>query len=113
MKIKKEILGDVAVLHLSGAMLGGPPTSEIFPAEIKSIIDEGINKVVVDLGKVKRMNSTGLGILIRGYTSLRNNNGDLKLANLNPLMKGVLVTTKLDTIFESYPSIDEAVDSFG
>ena len=64
------------------------------------------------MSNVKRMNSSGLGILISGYTSIKNKNGEMKLAKVNKLMKGILVMTKLDTIFESYDTIDEAVKSF-
>lgn len=111
-KIKKEMKGDVAILHLSGNMLGGPPSSEKFPEEIRKIIDGGINKVVVDLEKVKRMNSTGLGILMQCYTSLKNKGGSLKIAKINKSILGVLVLTKLNTIFDIYETLEEALSSF-
>lgn len=111
-KIKKEMKGDIAILHLSGDMLGGPASAERFPEEIKKIIEEGINKVVVDLEKVKRMNSTGLGILMQCYTSLKNKGGNLRLASINKSILGVLVLTKLNTIFDIHETLEEALSSF-
>ena len=64
------------------------------PEEIKEILDDGIKKVVFDLEHVKRMNSTGLGILMRGYTTLKNNDADLKLVCLNESIEGVMVLAR-------------------
>lgn len=112
MKFKTEMRGDIAVVKVSGDLLGGPPTSEVFPAEIKRLIEVGTYKVVVDLEEVKRMNSTGLGILIRGYTSLKSNGGDLKLVCMNETIKGILVMTKLESVFDTYRTVEGAVRNF-
>ena len=76
------------------------------------MIDQGITKVVINLKDVSRMNSSGLGLLIQSLTSLRNKDGNLKLAGINELMEGVLVMTKLNTIFETHPNAEEAAKSF-
>lgn len=112
MKIKQRMIGDVAVLGLSGKLLGGPPDSQEIKDVIYKLIEQGITKVVVDLADVKRMNSSGLGILISALTSLRNRKGDLKLAAVNELMEGILVMTKLNTIFEIYKTAEGAAQSF-
>ena len=112
MKIQKEMRGDIAILRISGDILGGPPASDVLPSEIKTIIDEGTAKVVVDLENVKHMNSTGLGLLIRGYTSLKNNGGELKLSGVNEPIRGVLVMTKLESIFDTYKTLEGAVRNF-
>ncbi|RMF61645.1 MAG: anti-sigma factor antagonist [Calditrichaeota bacterium] len=112
MKIKERILGNVAILELSGKLLGGPPDSQEFKDKIYALIDQGIVNVVVDLKDVKRMNSSGLGILISALTSLRNRNGDLKLAAIDELMEGILIMTKLNTIFETYDTAEGAAQSF-
>ena len=111
-KITKEVRGDIAILHLKGEMLGGPELSERFPDEFKKIIDEGIKKIVIDMEKIRRMNSTGLGILMRCYTSLKNSGGELKLVYLSESVKGVLLLTKLNTIFDIHRSLDDAVGAF-
>ena len=58
------------------------------------------------------MNSTGLGILISGLTTMRNNGGELKLANVTEKIQSLLTITKLITVFETFESVDQAVASF-
>jgi len=58
------------------------------------------------------MNSTGLGILISGLTTLKNNGGELKLANVTDKIQSLLTITKLVTVFEAYDSTEEALKSF-
>ena len=58
------------------------------------------------------MNSSGLGILIGGLTTMRNNGGDLKLAAPAEKVQNLLIVTKLITIFESFDTAEEAVASF-
>lgn len=112
MKIKERTIGNVAILELSGKLLGGPPGSEEFKDRIYELIDKGITNVVVDLADVKRMNSSGLGILISALTSLKNKGGNLKLAAVDEMMEGILVMTKLNTIFETYETAEGAAKSF-
>ncbi|TDI80738.1 MAG: anti-sigma factor antagonist [Caldithrix sp.] len=112
MKLTDRMIGDVAILDLSGKLLGGPPASDEIRDKIYALIDQGITKVVMNLADVSRMNSSGLGLLIQALTSLRNKEGNLKLAGINELMEGVLVMTKLDTIFETHPNAEAAAESF-
>ncbi|MFQ5648820.1 MAG: STAS domain-containing protein [bacterium] len=112
MKIKERMFNDVAILELSGKLLGGTPDSQELKDMIYALINQGTTRVVVDLSEVKRMNSSGLGILISALTSLRNKNGDLKLAAIDELMEGILVMTKLNTIFETYETAEGAAKSF-
>lgn len=112
MKIKERPIGDVVILDISGKIMGGPPDSQEFKDAIYKHLEKGINKVVVNLADVKRMNSSGLGILIQGLTSLRNKNGNMKLAGINETMEGILVMTKLNTIFETYETAEGAAQSF-
>lgn len=102
---------NVAIIELSGSILGGADAQK-FRDEIYGLVEKNIKSVVCDLSKVDRMNSSGLGILISNYTTLKNHGGSLKLANINKLMHGILVMTKLDTVFESYDTVEQAVHSF-
>ena len=112
MKFKTEMRGDIAIIKISGDLLGGPPTSEVLPAETKKLIEEGIKKVIVDLENVKRMNSTGLGVLIRCYTSIKSNDREFKLVCLNETIRGILVMTKLESVFDTYRTLEGAVRNF-
>jgi anti-sigma B factor antagonist len=80
--------------------------------ELHKLIDAGKNKVVVDLGEVKFMNSSGLGMLIGALTTVRNAGGNLKLARASDKIEQLLVVTKLVTVFEHFDAVDEALGSF-
>lgn len=111
MQIKEQLQGDVAVLELKGKLMGGPETMAVHD-KVKELIANDVKKVVVDLGKVTWLNSTGLGALMGSLTSLRNAGGDLKLARVTDKVKSLFMITKLITIFETYDSVDEAIGAF-
>ncbi|MCH7955660.1 MAG: STAS domain-containing protein [Candidatus Marinimicrobia bacterium] len=111
MRIKEKIEGDVAILSLSGKMMGGPETAEL-QKSVKSLLGDNITKVIIDVAKVKWMNSSGLGALMGAMTSMRNADGDLRLANVTEKVKSLLIITQLMTIFKTYESVDRAVASF-
>ena len=71
-----------------------------------------LRRVLVDLGKVSWVNSTGLGILIANYTTLKREEGKLKLLNVSKRIESILMVTKLNTIFDSYSTEEEALQSF-
>ena len=112
MAVEEKIMGDVAVLSVSGKLMGGRETNEVH-AKLKGLISGGIKQVVFDLSKVKRMNSQGFGMLMACYTSLRNIDGKLQIAGATARMKDLLMITKLNTVFETFDTTDEAVQSFG
>ena len=111
MKMDEKTSGDIAVLQLSGKIMGGPDDS-LLNDKLHELIEVGKTKVVVDLGSVEWMNSSGLGILIGGLTTMRNSGGDLKLANITDRIQSLLMITKLLTVFETFEAIEEAVGSF-
>jgi anti-sigma B factor antagonist len=107
---EKEQAGAV-VLMPKGKIMGGPDAGAV-KERLHQLIDEGKKKVVVDLSGVSWMNSSGLGILIGGLTTMRNAGGDLKLAGTTDKVQNLLMVTKLITIFESYDTVEEAVASY-
>ncbi|MFQ5648590.1 MAG: STAS domain-containing protein [bacterium] len=111
MKMTERESGDVVVLELSGKIMGGPDAS-LLNEKLHELIEAGKTKIVADLNKVDWMNSSGLGILIGGLTTMRNNGGDLKLANITDRIQSLLMITKLLTVFETFETIDKAIDSF-
>ena len=111
MKIKESIQGKVAVLAPSGNLMGGSDTQGLHD-HVKSLINDGIINVVIDLGKVKWMNSSGLGVLIASMTSLKNAEGSLKLASITNKVNSLLMITQMIRIFETYASSERAVASF-
>ncbi|MGD8922854.1 MAG: STAS domain-containing protein [Candidatus Zixiibacteriota bacterium] len=111
MKLTDRLEGDVVILEPKGKIMGGPDAS-LLHDKLYEYIDQDRKKVIIDLGKVDWMNSTGLGILISGYTTLRNHEGQLKLVNVTEKIHSLLTITKLVTVFEAYDSVEEAMRSF-
>jgi len=111
MKIKEKINGSVAVLTLSGKMMGGPETQAVHD-HIKGLISDGIVNVVIDLGDVKWMNSSGMGILMASMTTLKNAEGKLALARVTEKVESLLIITQLIKVFSSFETVERAVASF-
>ena len=99
------------VIELKGNVMGGPDAKK-FRSTLKELIDEGKTNVVLDLGKVKFMNSSGLGILIGGLTTMRNADGDLRICNTMERIESMLMVSQLNRVFELYSTVEEAVNSF-
>ncbi len=102
---------NAVVLTLKGNVMGGPDGQQIHET-LHGLKDEGKLNVVVDLSKVKFMNSSGLGMLISGLTTMRNAGGDLRLANVADRIQSLLIVTRLISIFKEYDSVDEAAESY-
>ncbi len=111
MKIKRMPVGEVMVLAVSGKILGGPDQDE-FSTEIKTLINEGHVDIVLDMEKVEYINSTGLGILISGYTTIKKNGGELRICGVRERVENLLNITHLKLLFQTYESRDKAVASF-
>ncbi|HEX5602841.1 MAG TPA: STAS domain-containing protein, partial [Pyrinomonadaceae bacterium] len=79
---------------------------------IRSLADQGKQKVLLNLAGVKYMDSSGVGELIANYTTIKRQGGHLKLLNLTDRIQNLLVITKLLTVFDSYDNEAEALKSF-
>ena len=99
MNIKEEMLGEVAILNLSGRMMGGDETDEFRMAINQLIHDKKLNKIVIDLGRVKWMNSSAIGILAFGLKAATDAGGDIRLARVGRRIISVFVTMQLQEIF--------------
>ena len=111
MKLNHREDNGVMVIEPKGKIMGGPESTELHDL-LHDLIDQGKKSVVIDLSKVDWMNSTGLGLLISGLTTLRKSGGELKLANVTDKIQSLLTITKLVTIFKSFDTVDEAIKSF-
>lgn len=111
MKFSSREENDVVILEPKGKMMGGPDT-DMFHDKLHELVSKNIKKVVIDLSKVEWMNSRGLGTLISGLTTMRNNGGELKLACVTNKIESLLTITKLITVFEDYDSVEDAIKSF-
>ena len=111
MKIKESYHGKVVVLEIKGDLVGGPVTQEIHN-KMKLLLSEGFRSFVVDLGSVKWMNSSGLGILMSCLTSATEKDGELKIARAAQKVQSLFMITQLTKVFHNYDSVEKAVASF-
>lgn len=111
MQINERIVGDVTVLDLEGKMTLGEG-DELLKDKINSLLAQGTRKLVLNLGGVPYIDSAGLGEMVRTYTTVKKQNGTLKLLNLTKRIQDLLSITKLTTVFDTFDSEEEAVKSF-
>ena len=111
MNIKEKMHGDVAVVALKGNLMGEPDFTEV-REKIYSLLQDDVKKIVLDLGKVKWINSSGLGSLIAAMTSIKNKGGEMRLANITEKVESVFMITQLIKVFKTYETVDRAVASF-
>ena len=111
MKINTDLQGDVVVVRLNGNLLGGPDADNFYN-EVKSYLDQGNRRFVLDLANVRLMNSSGLGILIKALKPVREGGGDIHLAAVTERIDSLLVITKLYQVFQGFPDVEQAVRAF-
>jgi anti-sigma B factor antagonist len=103
--------GDVTILDLSGSVRMGEGAVALRNS-IRGLIEGGKKKILLNLGGVKNIDSSGIGELIANYTTLSRDGGQLKLLNLTEKIQNLLVITKLLTVFDSFENEADALNSF-
>jgi anti-sigma B factor antagonist len=111
MKIKSRSKDPVTVLDLQGNIMGGPD-AEKFEEQIALLKEEGKTDVVLNLKKVTWINSSGVGIILGGFTSLIKAGGRMKVAEMSERIDNLFYTLRLRQLIEMYDTEDEAVASF-
>ena len=111
MNLKIQEKYNSVVLELSGKLMGGPFMQEMNET-LHKLIDEGKKNIVVDMGGVSLVTSTGIGIMISIYTTMKNADGSIKFCQFSDKVHGVLSITKLDSVFDYFESVDEALKSY-
>jgi len=109
MEITCDRKDSAAIIGVSSKILGNPADSKIFESQISELLEDGIDRLIMDLSNVKRVNSTGLAILITGFNMMTECGGSFALANLNDFVIGALTITKLNNVIQYYESVDEAI----
>jgi anti-sigma B factor antagonist len=110
MNIIERKLNDVTVLDLEGNL--ALEDNAQFRKRATAIIDAGARKLIVNMARVKYMDSNGLGELISCYTALQKVSGRVKLLHLSNRLQYLLAITKLNSVFETFDSEPAAVASF-
>ncbi len=108
MEIKKEVKNGIAVIYLSGNLLGENANGPVLDY-LKQQLEEGNKKVLFNLSDLKFINSTGLGMLMTAIARTRNAGGEMYLCNVPEIMTKILKMMKLDSTFPTAASEQEAV----
>ncbi len=111
MQIDERKTGDVVILDIKGRVMLGEG-DEILKDKVNSVLAEGFKKIVLNLAEVPYIDSAGLGEIVRTFTTVSRQGGSLKLLNLTKRITDLLSITKLLTVFDTYDSENEAVQSF-
>ena len=109
--IASRELDGVIVLDLSGRITLGEGSVQLRDA-IRDLIGKGQRRILLDLGEVNYIDSSGLGELVSAYTSARNQGASLKLLKLTKKVHDLLQLTKLYTVFDIYDDEASAITSF-
>ena len=111
MQIEERPLGDLIILDVTGKLTIGEG-DELLKDKINSLIQQGHKKLILNLEGVPYVDSAGLGEIVRTYTTVSRQGGNLKLLNLTKRIEDLLSITKLLTVFDTYESEQEALNSF-
>ena len=111
MKIDVRTVGDVKILDCSGKITLGEGTMSI-RTKVRELIDGGARKILLNLGKISYIDSSGIGELVSSYTSAANREADLKLLNLTSKIQQLLAIAKLLTVFDTFENEEAALASF-
>jgi anti-sigma B factor antagonist len=111
MDIKERVVEGVSVLDLGGKIVLGEGDLQV-KERIRDLLADGQRRILLNLGDVTYIDSAGLGALISSYTTVKRENGQLKLVNLTKRIQDLLAITKLITVFDTYDSEKDALASF-
>lgn len=110
MKFKTEERYNAVIIIFDGDTLTGDETQN-FNLILHKLLDEGKKNIIFDVSAVKFVNSTGVGLLIGGYTTVKNAQGNVLLVGAQERIQSLLVITKLAGVFKMYDNVDDAVKS--
>lgn len=104
-------INGVTVVDMSGRITLGEG-SAMLRDMVKEMISKKQTRVVLNLGEINYIDSSGIGELVSGFTTIKNSGGELKLLNLTKKVHDLLQITKLYTVFEVHNDEHSALDSF-
>ncbi len=110
MEIREREVDGIKVLDLNGKVIKGE-SEALLRDRIQDLAERGHRRLIINLGGVPYIDSSGLGELVRCFTSMRRSGGRVGLTNLNRRLIDLLRITKLADIFETYETDAAAVES--
>jgi anti-sigma B factor antagonist len=110
-KLSTRQVGDVTVIDATGRITLGEGAST-FRDTVRDLASKGDKKILLNLSDVTYIDSSGIGELVSGFTTVTNHGGVLKLLGLSKRVKDLLQITKLYTVFEVFDDESTAIRSF-
>ena len=112
MKIKSREIDGVTILDISGEITIGQGDVEL-RKEINDLVGSKDKlDILMNLSRVSFIDSSGIGEIVRSYTTVQKNNGKLKLVGLEAKIRDLFTITRLITVFETFDTEKEAIESF-
>jgi anti-sigma B factor antagonist len=111
MKLKTRQVDGVTILDCSGRITLGEGSVQLRDA-VRDLLAKGSKQILLNLGEVTYIDSSGIGELVSAYTTVKNQGGDLKLLNLTKKVHDLLQITKLYTVFDVKDDEASAIASF-
>jgi anti-sigma B factor antagonist len=111
MKFKTSQQNGVTVIAIDGNLMGGPDASTLND-KLVELIDEKKNMIVLDISGVNIINSSGLGMLIKGASTMKSVGGGLKIAKASDKILELIKVTRLTAVLETYKTVADAAKSF-
>jgi anti-sigma B factor antagonist len=111
LNISERQAGDITILDLDGKVTIGEG-SVALRSKIRELLGDGRNKILLNLGGVGYVDSSGIGELVSSFTAVRNQSGTLKLLNLTQKIQDLLAITKLLTVFDVFDNEGDALSSY-
>ncbi len=111
LEISERQAGDITILDLDGKITIGEG-SVALRSTIRRLLGDGKNKILLNLGGVGYVDSSGIGELVSSFTAVKKEGGTLKLLNLVQKIQDLLAITKLLTVFDTFDNEGDALSSF-
>jgi anti-sigma B factor antagonist len=112
MDIAERKVSGITIVDVSGRMVAGDSLGQL-KDKVSSLMFQGEKRIILNLGNVTYVDSSGLGELVACHGSAVRNGGEVKIANAGKKISDLLVMTKLLTVFDAHDSEDTAIKSFG
>jgi anti-sigma B factor antagonist len=111
MQIDERVVGSVTVLDLKGKITLNDGDTQLRD-KINSLMQQDRKQILLNFGDVPYIDSSGLGEVVRSYTTVSRQNGQLKLVNLTKRITDLLSITKLLTVFETFENESDAIKTY-
>ena len=111
LNINERRVGNVTILDIDGNLRLGEGSANIHKA-IRRLLEEGHNRILLNLARVAYIDSSGLGELVAAHVATGKSGGEIKLLHLTQRVRELMTITKLVTVFEAWETESEALASF-